>query len=128
MIHPVFRLAAAQPLWLAEHAAAYASLLSEELVRNGERLQRRLVLQLAGGACLLVAATLAGVALLLWASLPEAGSMRTPWLLWATPAVPALAGLWALRIAQAPVTQEPFARLREQLGLDAALLRTPDAP
>lgn len=128
MIHPVFRLAAAQPLWLAEHAAAYASLLSEELVRSGERLQRRMVLQLAGGACLLVAAMLAGVALLLWASLPEAGGLRMPWLLWVTPAVPALLGLWVIRIAQAPVTQEPFARLREQLGLDAALLRTPDAP
>lgn len=127
MIHPVFRLAAAQPLWLAEHAAAYASLLSEELVRSGERLQRRLVLQLAGGACLLVAATLAGVALLLWASLPEAG-MRMPWLLWLVPTLPALPGLWAWWAAQAPVTQEPFARLREQLGLDAALLRTPDAP
>lgn len=127
MIHPVFRLAAAQPLWLAEHAAAYASLLSEELVRNGERLQRRLVLQLAGGASLLVAATLAGVALMLWASLPEAG-MRMPRLLWLVPAVPALVGVWALWMAQVPVTQEPFARLREQLGLDAALLRTPDAP
>ena len=64
MIHPVFRLAASQPLLLAEHAAAYASLLGEELVIGSARLKRRLAFQLAGAACLVVATILLGVALL----------------------------------------------------------------
>jgi hypothetical protein len=123
MIHPVFRLAAAQPLWLAEHAAAYASLVSEELAQSGERLRRRLVLQLAGAACLLMAATLAGMAVLLWASLPAAG-WRQPWLFVLTPLLPLLAGLWVLRLSQAQVDHERFARLRLQLSQDAALLRS----
>lgn len=127
MIHPVLRLAAAQPLWLAEHAAAYASLVSEELQQSGERLQQRLALQLAGAACLVVAFTLLGVALLLWASFPEAGT-RSPWLFWLTPAVPAGLGVWALCAAQGRATGEVFARLRGQLGQDLAMLRTPTAP
>lgn len=127
MIHPVFRLAAAQPLWLAEHAAAYASLVSEELQQSGERLQQRLVLQVAGAACLMVAFTLLGVALLLWASFPEAGAL-SPWLFWLTPAVPAVLGVWALRVAQGRATGEVFARLRGQLGQDLAMLRAPTAP
>ncbi|MBT9553420.1 MAG: hypothetical protein IV088_21470 [Hydrogenophaga sp.] len=127
MIHPVFRLAAAQPLWLAEHAAAYASLVSEELQLSGRCLQRRLALQLAGAACLLVAFTLAGVALLLWASLPEAG-IRSPWLFWLTPVVPAGLGVWAWLLAHAQAPSGSMERLRGQMGQDLALLRTPGAP
>lgn len=127
MIHPVFRLAASQPLLLAEHAAAYAGLVSEELASQSARLQRRVALQLAGGAGLLVAAVLAGVALLLWASLPDAG-FRAPWLLLLTPALPAALGGWALWLARERESREPFASLRWQLAQDAALLRTPVAP
>lgn len=127
MIHPVFRLAASQPLLLAEHAAAYASLLGEELVIGSARLKRRLAFQLAGAACLVVATILLGVALLLWASLPSAG-WRFPWLFVLTPVLPAVLGLWALWQAQDREAAEPFASLRLQLAEDAALLRNPGTP
>lgn len=127
MIHPVFRLAAAQPLWLAEHAAAYASLVSEELQLSGACLQRRLGLQLAGAAGLLVALTLAGVALLLWACFPEAGN-RSPWLFWLTPVLPAGLGVWALLLAHSQAPSGSLDRLRGQMSQDLALLRTPAAP
>lgn len=127
MIHPVFRLAAAQPLWLAEHAAAYASLVSEELQLSGERLKRRLALQLAGAACLLVAITLAGVAMLMWASFPDAGT-RSPWLFWLTPVAPAALGLWALLAAQGLAPSGSLDRIRGQMSQDLAMLRTPAAP
>lgn len=127
MIHPVFRLAAAQPLWLAEHAAAYASLVSEEFQLSGERLQKRLALQLAGAACLLVAITLSGVAMLLWASFPDAGT-RSPWLFWLTPVVPAALGLWALLAAHGLAPSGSLDRIRGQVSQDLAMLRTPTAP
>jgi hypothetical protein len=127
MIHPLFRLAASQPLLLAEHAAAYASLLSEEVAVTSARLQQRVAFQLAGAACLMVAATLAGVALLLWAALAESG-IRLPWLLGATPALPALLGAWLLRRGQDRQTTDPFGTLRRQLAEDAALLRSTATP
>lgn len=127
MIHPLFRLAASQPLLLAEHAAAYASLLGEELTIASARLQRRLAFQMAGAACLVVAAVLLGVALLLWASLPG-GAVRAPWLFVLTPALPALLGLCALWLARDRASEEWFANLRLQLAEDAALLRIPGTP
>src|SRR3990167_2795275 len=113
MIHPVFRLAASQPLLLAEHAAAYASLLGEELTIGSARLKRRLALQLAGAACLVVAAVLLGVAVLLWASLHDAG-FRAPWLFVLTPVLPAALGLWALWLPQDRGGEEWVAHLRLQ--------------
>jgi hypothetical protein len=127
MIHPVFRLVASQPLLLAEHAAAYASLLGEELALGSAALKRRLALHLAGAACLVVAAVLLGVALLLWAALPEA-SLRLPWLFVLTPVLPAAVGLWALWLARDRDAVALFARLRLQLAEDAALLRLPETP
>lgn len=127
MIHPLFRLAAAQPLLLAEHAAAYAGLLSEEVAITSSGLQRRVALLLAGGACLMVAATLSGVALMLWAALGESG-IRWPWLLVLVPALPALLGAGLLWRAQARPSTVPFDTLRRQLAEDAALLRSTAAP
>ncbi len=122
MIHPVFRLAASQPLLLAEHAAAYAELVSEALSAHSAYLKRRLAYQLVGFACLLVAAVLVGVALLLWASWPLV-DIRAPWLYLLTPAVPAAAGLWALWMAREREPRQPFASVRLQLTEDAALLK-----
>jgi len=124
MIHPVFRLAASQPLLLAEHAAAYASLLGEELTIGSTRLKRRLAFQLAGAACLVVAAVLLGVALLLWVSLPDAG-FRAPWVFVLTPLLPAVLGVWALWLSQDREAAEWFTNLRLQMAEDAALLRSP---
>jgi len=127
MIHPVFRLAAARPQLLAEHAAAYANLLGEELALGSAGLKRQLALQLTGAACLVVAAVLLGVALLLWAASPDAG-VRVLWLFVLTPVLPAAIGLWVLWLARERDALAPFARLRMQLAEDAALLRFPDAP
>lgn len=127
MMHPLFRLAAAQPMLLAEHVGAYAGLVSEELLICAAVAQRRLLWLLAGALGLAVAATLAGVALLLWASLPPGGA-PAPWLLVVTPLLPAALGLWAVWRAQAHRSGEPLARLRAQLAEDAALLGRHTAP
>lgn len=127
MIHPIVRLAAAQPMLLAQHVGAYAGLAAQELASSGAALQRRLGLQLLAALCLVVAAVLAGVALLLWAVLPLAQA-PAPWLLLVTPLLPALPGLWAWWAAQTGTPTEPFARLRLQLALDAALLARTQGP
>lgn len=127
MIHPVFRLAAAQPMLLAGHVGAYAGLVSEELHIGAAALQRRLLWQLAGALCLAVAAVLAGVALLLW-SVRTPGTAPDAWLFVATPLLPAALGLWAGWRAQAHTGGEPLARLRAQLAEDAGLLARHTAP
>ncbi len=127
MLHPVFRLAASQPQLLAEHAAGYAGLLAEEMTNSGVQLKRRITLQIVGLLSLMVAAILAGVALLLWAALP-ATSLQQPWLLWLTPLLPAVLGAWALLAAKSDSAPPAFAALREQFAQDAALLRRTTAP
>lgn len=127
MIHPVFRLAASQPQLLVEHAAAYASLFGEELAIGSVRLKRQLALQVVGVACLMVAAVLLGVAVLLWNSLPD-GSVPVLWVFGITPGLPAILGLGAFWLAGRGVDQVLFASLRRQLAEDAALLRLPESP
>lgn len=127
MIHPVFRLAAAQPMLLAAHVGAYAGLVSEELNTGAAALQRRLLWLLGGALCLAVAAVLAGVALLLWTSRAP-GATPAAWLFVVTPLLPAALGLAACRRAQARRHGEPLTRLRAQLAEDAALLARHTAP
>jgi hypothetical protein len=89
---------------LVEHAAAYASLFGEELAIGSARLRRQLALQVVGLACLMVAAVLLGVGVLLWAALPD-DAARVLWLFGITPGLPALLGLWAFWLAGREVTR-----------------------
>lgn len=127
MLHPVFRLAAAQPQLLAEHAAGYAELLAEEIAVSGNHLKQRLALQMVGMVCLGIALVLSGVALMLWAALPEQ-SLRLPWLLIATPLAPTLLGVLALWRASSLAAPPAFTAFRAQLAADADLLRASEAP
>lgn len=121
MLHPLVRLVASRPELLGEHVSAYADLFAQELASASALMMRRLTLRLAGGACLAVAAVLAGVAVLLWASLP---TLALPWALALVPAVPAALGLWIIMVGEAAGTQALFAGLRRQLEADAALMRS----
>jgi hypothetical protein len=120
MVHPLVRLAASRPQMLAEHVAAYVSLMTEEVAIAATQVRRRLSLQLIGIGCVGIGVVLAGVAVMLWASLPVANA---PWALVLTPLIPALCGAAALRIAASEETRDPFAPLQRQLAADAAMLR-----
>ncbi len=122
MVHPLFRLAAAQPQLLAEHAAAYADLLAEELGATAGLIKRRLVLQAVALAAAAVGAVLAGVATMLWAAVPP-DSLRWPWLLLLTPALPCVVALWATARCASVVPGPLLPSLRRQWADDAALLR-----
>jgi hypothetical protein len=127
MSHPVFRLVTEQPMLLANHVGAYADMALEELGTTGAALKRQMGWQLMGVLCLVVAAVLGGVAVLLWAALPEAAS-GAAWVFIATPVLPALLGLGVLWGTQGQQRPTPFARLRVQLLEDVSLLNRHRSP
>ena len=121
MIHPLLRLVVTQPQLLADHAEAYASLVGAEIGRSAAGLKQRALL-MAVALCLVgVAAVLAGVALMLWATLPTA-SMQAPWALIAAPAVPAVVAIVCALLGQRQ-SGETFAELKQQVAADLGMLR-----
>jgi len=120
-VHPILRLVVAQPQLLAEHVSAYALLLAEEGSSAAARVHRQVGARLILIACVAVSAALAGVALMLWATL-AAGSIAQPWVLVAVPVLPLLPGAWAWAVAREVDSAGPFALLRGQLDADIALL------
>jgi hypothetical protein len=122
MVHPLFRLITTRPQLLAEHVSAYTDLLAEELTSSGALLKRRLMLQFVALAAAAVGVVLAGVALMLWAALPE-GSLRQPWLLLLVPALPLAIAVWASATGGALPTSDLLVTFRRQLAADTAMLR-----
>ena len=121
MLHPALHLLATRPQWLAEHAEAYAELAAAEFGEAAGSWRLSLLLGAATVFALTMAATLAGVALMLWAVMPTLPTHAT-WLLWATPALPlAAAGLGAAALRWRR-RAEAFVTLRQQMRLDMALL------
>ena len=72
MIHPLFHLLVTQPNLLADHADAYAELVSAEIGTVSSAYKRKVLLNAVQLCCLTVAAILAGVAAMLWAVIPDA--------------------------------------------------------
>ncbi len=123
-LHPLLRLAAARPQWLAVHLGAYAELLADESADAVAAWRRSLLLGAAAALCALLGLSLAGVALLLLAVQPVgAAPTAAPWLLWAVPAAPLGAALLCGMLARRGAAAAPFALLRQQWQDDAALLR-----
>jgi len=122
VLHPVLRLLATRPHWLAEHAEAYAELAAAEAGAAALAARRSVILSVTAISGLGLAAMLGGVALMLWAALPSLPG-ATAWVLWAVPALPFAAALVALLIKQSGRDEGSFVLLRQQLQADMALLR-----
>lgn len=118
-MHPLFRLAAAEPALLADHLQAYGELASGEALAALGHWRRAALLQLAALASAAVGLTLAGVALLLWA----VGPVAQPGLLFAVPALPMLVALGCHLAARSAWLRPGSGVLREQWAADLALLR-----
>lgn len=123
MLHPIFHLVATQPQLLGHHAQAYGELVSTELSTQAGVWTRRALFS-ALALCLLgVSVVLAGVAIMLWASLvPEP---RAAWVLVVVPSVPAVAAIACYLLARhrSAADAQAFAELRRQMQADLALLR-----
>lgn len=123
MLHPIFHLVATQPQLLGQHAQAYGELVGAELSAQASVWSRRALL-IALTLCLLgVTVVLAGVALMLWATLvPEP---RSAWVLLVVPSVPAVGAIVCYLLARqrSAADADAFAELRRQMQADLALLR-----
>lgn len=121
-MHPLIRLIATEPQLLADHAEAYATLVSAEFGTASSALKRRAVLGAAALCCLGVAAVLGGVALMFWGLVPLANS-QAPWVLIVAPVVPAVLAGVCLVAARAPTDAGAFDNVRSQVKADMAMLR-----
>jgi hypothetical protein len=122
MIHPLLRLVATQPHLLADHAEAYAGLVSEEVGRAAGVWKRRAALNAVALCMVGVSLVLIGVALMLWAVTPSVENMRAGWALIATPAAPALIALVCWMKGRSDVA-DAFVDLKQQLAADLSMLR-----
>jgi hypothetical protein len=121
MIHPLLRLIATRPQLLADHAEAYAGLVSEDLSKTAAIWKWRLVLYTVALALVAVGVVLAGVALMLWAVTPPS-NIQAPWALIAGPAVP-LVGAMACVLFSRGKAVDTFADLKQQVAADFVMLR-----
>jgi uncharacterized membrane protein YqjE len=121
MIHPLFRLIAAEPQMVADHLGGYCALLGDELRSMSTHWARRLVLQIASVMLLTLALGLAGVAVMLWALMPSA--VQVAWVLIVVPLVPVMAALLCHWAARSATTLASFSAMRRQLDADVQMLR-----
>lgn len=121
MMRAVLHLFATQPQWLAEHAQAYAELVTAETLKFAAAWKRQVLLKALALGGLALALLLAGVALLLWASLPTAP--RAPWVLIVVPLLPLACALGCWLAAREQRGEPPFVGVRRQFEADKQLLR-----
>lgn len=116
-----WHLALARPALLAAHLANYGALMAEEAELALGLVRQRALLLLSGIICALAGLLLAGMALMLWASLPGANAIQ-PWVLVGVPLLPLVGAMLALRgwARSPPIPLWPA--LQEQIAADAALL------
>ena len=121
-MHPLLHLIAARPQLLADHAQAYAELVAEEVERASAQWKRSASLYAAAVLGATIALALAGVALMLWAVVPDS-QMRGAWALIVVPLVPLAAALACLMVANKAGGRAPFDELRQQATADIVMLR-----
>ena len=121
MIHPLLRLIATQPQLLADHAEAYAGLVSDDLSRTATVWKLRVVLYVVALSLVAVAVVLGGVALMFWAVTPPA-NMQAPWALIAGPLLPLVVAVACVLYARRK-TVEAFSDLKQQFQADLSMLR-----
>ncbi|MEO8082120.1 MAG: hypothetical protein ABI641_16410 [Caldimonas sp.] len=126
MIHPLLRLIATEPHLLGEHVEAYADLIGEEVGKVTTSWATRLGLYVGALCFTCIGLVLAGVALMLWATLPSSAFVAG-WLLWVVPLVPlAGAAVCALTARSRPLGKA-FDTVKQQLTADMAMLREVNA-
>lgn len=126
MLYTLLRLFATKPQLLADHAQAYADLVTQEVGVVSRAWKRQAILNAAALFCAGVAAVLVGVALMLWVAIPAIPAQAL-WVLIVVPLAPGIAAAWCLLAARAPAEGTPFDNVRQQMKADLAMLREASA-
>lgn len=121
-LHLLLKLLLERPHLLADHAGGYAMLLAEEGSSAASALRQQLLRWALTAIAWTLAAIWAGVALMLWAALPEIRPEHA-WILVATPAVAVMAASLVWLSSRRHQRFKPFAELRQQAKADMALWR-----
>ncbi len=121
-MHPLLALLTNRPQLLAEHAQGYLDLFAAELPRAAAAYKRTLLLNALALLGLQAALLLAGVALMLWASLPGS-PLPASWLLVAVPMLPLAGALACLRTARNGAARNALGAVQGQLSADLSMLR-----
>ena len=127
MIYPLLRLIATRPQLLLDHCEAYADLVVAETTLATSHWTQKAVLTMAAAFSLVVAVTLTGVAVMIWAVTPVINGPITL----ALTGAPLVPWILALACVIAARTRGPGGNmqvLRQQLSADMALLREKAGP
>lgn len=126
-MHRLLQLLITQPDLLVAHATAYAELAGADAQSAARQGQQAALWSAALMCCISMAGVLAGGAVMAWAILPE-GAIRLPWILVATPCVPALGALVCLKMLKPRVPAILFSKVRAQIAADQHMLRNVGSP
>lgn len=121
-MHKLLHLITTRPQLLVEHAEAYAALASEEFPRIGAAWKRRALFDALALCGATLSAGLAGVAVMLWASLP-AVPPQASWALVGIPLLPLVVAALCALAARGGNGREAVSNLREQVQADMRMLR-----
>jgi hypothetical protein len=126
-VRRLLHLLLSQPDLVAEHAHAYAELAIADAQAVSKTTQSAALWAAALLCCVIVTAVLTGVAVMIWATLPE-GTIRAPWALLATPLVPLVGALACFRGLKANGETPAFATVRRQIAADMRMLQEVGVP
>lgn len=120
-MNPLLRLIATQPNLIVKHMESYARMFGAEVSSSTAAIKRRVFV---GGAALLLfllGLIFAGVALILWAGLPQVRS-ETSWLLLAVPGLPLALSVLFFMLLKSDSRPVALNKLKAQVKADVALL------
>jgi hypothetical protein len=124
-LHPVLQLLTAQPQLVLDHVGVYVEWLGSEVSRALARWRLRMILLVVAIASVGVAFILAGVALMLAATLPTVGPAAT-WLLVAVPVFPLLVALACAAALRFKPQDGIMDQLKLQISQDMSIFREAD--
>jgi hypothetical protein len=120
-MNPLLRLVATQPNLLAAHAESYARMLGREIGATGATLRRRVVLGAIVFFLLFTGLVFAGVAVMLWAALPQV-RIDTAWILVLIPCIPLVLSMLFYVVLRSDSTPLAISKVKTQFEADMAML------
>jgi uncharacterized membrane protein YqjE len=120
-MNPLLRLIATQPNLIVKHMESYARMFGAEVSSSTAAIKRRVFVGGAALLFLLLGFIFAGVALILWAGLPQVRS-ETSWLLLAVPGLPLALSILFFVLLKSDSRPVAMNKLKAQVKADVALL------